>query len=382
MTGTLYSNNERWLAAEFALGVLAGNRLQLAQHKFESVPIFRNAVEAWQEQFSPMLDDITPETPPAQVWNNIETRLFGDKPDVVSLQQQKTAQRWLPIALAASVAFVVGLIPYWITRQTNENMLQQSAQLEQLLSAEQAELAQRETELNNTRSDLQARQQTLIKLEESVAIYKNQLAKVQSELNGREQQLAKAEQTIESQKEFQQSAERVMNDLKQELLAMRRDYEFNQVELQRLQSELDRQRTIYAATSKRAAELETTLAQREATLQILSSPGLAFSSLGPTSDDVFADGHVLWDKRSGKWLFYTFNLPELEQNKTYQMWFITEKEGPWSAGIFQLDAQGRGVLLAQSPPASAGTISAAAVSLEPAGGVQKPTGPIYVQGTL
>lgn len=69
-------HRDNWLAAEFALGVLAGRTLRFAQARFEADMAFRHEVEMWQEQFSPLLDRVSPETPSSAVWQNIEKRLF------------------------------------------------------------------------------------------------------------------------------------------------------------------------------------------------------------------------------------------------------------------------------------------------------------------
>ena len=81
------SDRERWLAAEFALGVLPTDRQRLAEQKFESELAFREAVEAWQEQLSVMLEEVEPVTPSPQVWAAIEKRVFGK-------QSQSTGGTW------------------------------------------------------------------------------------------------------------------------------------------------------------------------------------------------------------------------------------------------------------------------------------------------
>lgn len=77
MSDPVDSDDVRWLAAEFALGVLKGERLREAQRRFASESAFREDVEIWQDQLSPLLDEIDPETPSPQVWRNIESQLFG-----------------------------------------------------------------------------------------------------------------------------------------------------------------------------------------------------------------------------------------------------------------------------------------------------------------
>ena len=79
MTETL-NDKDRWLAAEYALGVLDGDNLRLAEQRFEQDPAFRHAVEEWQNQLSPMLEEIEPVTPPASVWDGIAAKTGAAQP--------------------------------------------------------------------------------------------------------------------------------------------------------------------------------------------------------------------------------------------------------------------------------------------------------------
>lgn len=71
----------RWLAAEHALGVTEGARRAEAERRLERDAGFRQAVEGWQAQLEPFLNDVEPVTPPDRVWRAIE-RGIGAPPDV------------------------------------------------------------------------------------------------------------------------------------------------------------------------------------------------------------------------------------------------------------------------------------------------------------
>lgn len=66
------------LASEFALGVLNGEELSKVKMRIDSDLKFRTLVDNWQQRLSPMLDEVTEVTPPTQVWNKLENRLFGE----------------------------------------------------------------------------------------------------------------------------------------------------------------------------------------------------------------------------------------------------------------------------------------------------------------
>lgn len=146
------------------------------------------------------------------------------------------------------------------------------------------------------------------------------------------------------------------------------------------EAELKKVRDALAERERDAASLRTALAAAEGSLALLQKPGLSLVRLKQTPDAQPAEGHVLISP-SGKALFYAFDLTPLPAGKVYELWWITENEGPVDAGLFQPDATGIGQIEA-AVPTGAGAIKAAAVTIEPEGGVQKPTGPMVLLGNV
>lgn len=72
------NDKDKWLAAEHALGVLERGDLRLAEQRVDNDPAFRKAVEAWQQQLTPMLSEVAPVAPPAAVWEKIAARTSGE----------------------------------------------------------------------------------------------------------------------------------------------------------------------------------------------------------------------------------------------------------------------------------------------------------------
>ena len=64
--------DKTWLAAEYALGVSQGTQRVEAERLVERDAAFRKSVDAWQNQLSPMLDEVDEVKPPNAVWNNIQ----------------------------------------------------------------------------------------------------------------------------------------------------------------------------------------------------------------------------------------------------------------------------------------------------------------------
>jgi anti-sigma-K factor RskA len=82
---------------------------------------------------------------------------------------------------------------------------------------------------------------------------------------------------------------------------------------------------------------------------------------------------VIWNEQSGGQLFVA-NLPPAPAGKTYELWTLGGP-APQPAGLFQVDATGRGTHRVEAP---AGPTPKFAVSLEPETGVPAPTGPIVL----
>lgn len=72
MSAPTLTKADRWLAAEYALGVLDGAQLEQAKTRYEQDVLFRDSVDQWHHEFSPMLDDVDSFKPSADVWRAIE----------------------------------------------------------------------------------------------------------------------------------------------------------------------------------------------------------------------------------------------------------------------------------------------------------------------
>ena len=109
---------------------------------------------------------------------------------------------------------------------------------------------------------------------------------------------------------------------------------------------------------------------------VLESPGHVTVDLIGTADHTSSTGQVYWDKQRNRWVVVT-NLPPAPAGKAYQLWFLAPS--PVSAGMIKTNASGHGFSVIQIPQ-DLGQIGAAAITLEPEGGSEKPTMPIYALG--
>lgn len=94
--------------------------------------------------------------------------------------------------------------------------------------------------------------------------------------------------------------------------------------------------------------------------------------LGPSPQ---ASGRVIWNPSSGGHVFVA-NLPPAPAGKAYEMWTIGEG-APQPAGLFQVDASGRGSHRVAAVEGGK-PVKVFAVTLEPEAGVPAPTGPMVL----
>ena len=89
-----------------------------------------------------------------------------------------------------------------------------------------------------------------------------------------------------------------------------------------------------------------------------------------------ARARVVMDAAGQQVLLLASRLPPLPPGRTYQLWVIVSG-APESLGVFQPDPEGR-VVFVESKQLELGSGAQVAVSVEPAGGVPQPTGPIVL----
>lgn len=83
--------------------------------------------------------------------------------------------------------------------------------------------------------------------------------------------------------------------------------------------------------------------------------------------------------RTGEAAFFAYSLPALAQGRDYQLWFIGD-QGPESAGTFQVDDSGNARVTVTAENLE--QASKWAVTIEPAGGGDQPTGPMVLLGSV
>ncbi len=378
----------------YALGGLEAESVAAVErHLSESCDSCSVEFRQWQEIVGLIPLGLTPSGPSPAVKDRLMARVRQDLgAKVIPLQPRRKRRVWMtvPLAAAAALLLVIGGLRYQEVRRIAVEQSARAETVAALLAQAQEKLASREAELQRLTVRLDEQQtvaaekaQRIAQLEASLAEQQVALAEQRQVVSLREQELARIQQSIGTEgkliaAKYEQDLASLKADLARQQEAMAR----SEHELKELHVTFEQQRATVEASTRETAQLRDALARQRGVIEVLTSPGLRVSYLRQAKSGVPTKGHVLWNERRKAWLFYAFGMPQPPPGKEYQVWFMTDKEGPVSAGVFTPDQGGTGWVLASSPSKLLGDIKAAAITLEPAGGLPKPSGEMYLRGSL
>jgi anti-sigma-K factor RskA len=186
-------------------------------------------------------------------------------------------------------------------------------------------------------------------------------------------------------KEFGSEAQSLAQErdrLRGQVEVLSREVERMQAEVREAQSvveDRDRLRRQVEVLNREMSRAQAEVLLVKQDLQVLAAPGVksvALAGLGPSPG---AQGRTYVNPGTRSALFYAFDLPTLPDEKTYELWFIAAGK-PVSAGTFAVDIHGRASLRVDRM-SDIQRIEAWAVTIEPRGGVPKPTGAFVLKGT-
>jgi len=137
-------------------------------------------------------------------------------------------------------------------------------------------------------------------------------------------------------------------------------------------------RTTQSELARLKAEMKQTQAQLDyehAMAELLTSPDGHMAKLAGTNVAPGAHAMLAYDK-SGHAMLMAKGLPSAPEGMAYQLWYIKDNK-KMPGKVFTPDAAGMGTLEDQIPVV-ARDAAVFAITLEPKGGVQVPTGSIYL----
>ena len=122
--------------------------------------------------------------------------------------------------------------------------------------------------------------------------------------------------------------------------------------------------------------------------KVAQTTDLTLASLGPDAQvarlagldpSPSANGTVAINHGQGTAMLEVNGLPPTPDDKEYEVWWIGAKQGPLRAGLFEPSSHGATIVSLDLPP-SGEVVIASAITLEPLGGVEKPSGAMYLKG--
>ena len=129
--------------------------------------------------------------------------------------------------------------------------------------------------------------------------------------------------------------------------------------------------------AREVTSLQQEIARQQELLKILASPDTRLVVLGGLTLSPEARGRI-WCRSEAGGFFVASGLPAPPAGKIYQLWAIAGGT-PLSAGVFDVDSKGNAWLRVRPLP-GVEKVEVFAVTLEPAGGLPKPSGPMYLAG--
>ena len=129
-------------------------------------------------------------------------------------------------------------------------------------------------------------------------------------------------------------------------------------------------------------QLQRLLAENQKTqrlMTLLQTPGTKVMELSGTSAAPSATAKLAFDQ-TGHAMVMADGLPAAPGGKEYQLWFLVAGKPPMRGKTFSTDSQGKAMMEDQLPPVALNGVGFA-VTLEPQGGSESPTMPIFLHSS-
>ncbi|MGI9039642.1 MAG: anti-sigma factor [Gemmatimonadales bacterium] len=146
-----------------------------------------------------------------------------------------------------------------------------------------------------------------------------------------------------------------------------------------LRREVGQLEAIVSQQRSTLAQRERDLASREATLNRIFGPGVQMFQLTGRGDPR-PRIQLFWDRQHNQAIVHGFQLEPVPPGRAYQLWFIRNGK-PVPSITFRPEPDGHVKVEQVAVPAD-GSVSAAAVTMEPESGSAQPTLPLLLAGEL
>ena len=128
--------------------------------------------------------------------------------------------------------------------------------------------------------------------------------------------------------------------------------------------------------------LQSELDQQREILAVLQSPQLKIAFMSGQEINPAGYGKIIWDPVRKIAIVQISKLPAPPTDKDYQLWFLDKSKNPVSVGVFTVTSGKEDYFkVSEIHVEENNEITAFAVTIEPKGGVSRPTGAMYLIGS-
>jgi hypothetical protein len=138
---------------------------------------------------------------------------------------------------------------------------------------------------------------------------------------------------------------------------------------------------VSAGEAEHWANLQRRLDATDSLQRFSSIPRLEFANLRSPAPTLPIHGYIVTDHIANQWHVHIFNLPPLEEGRTYQLWFVLGDSRYVAAGTVDADPSGIASRLIDVP-SDLTSIAGIAVSDEPITGSDQPTGERFFRADI
>jgi hypothetical protein len=204
-----------------------------------------------------------------------------------------------------------------------------------------------------------------------------QLADRSRDVTALEAQVAQARQDARDAGAQLASLEQQLTRQEADLAAALDRADRSEAEVATLQERVESTRAELAVARQTLAAADSNITLASQAVAAAAAPGSTLATLAGAQPGVTASGFAIFPP-SGQGYILLDGLPPLDEGTTYQAWYLVG-DAPTSAGLLQPGPGGLTVLSGLAPTTGTDTV---ALTVEPAGGVELPTGPVVVAGQL
>jgi len=200
MTKRVLPHKDNWLAAEYALGVLARDDMQKAESKYQNEITFRHTVDDWHAQLEPFLDEVDEAMPSKSVWKNIDKTIYGSR---ATSPTSATGIWKFATALASTVAVAaIGGLMFVtggdFTGQKIKKLEQQLATAQNTIQSANQQIVAGKSDLSNVNAKLSDTEVVVVETTELLNATQGELVQSKDDLISVQTELSKTRNTLAS----------------------------------------------------------------------------------------------------------------------------------------------------------------------------------------